>query len=195
MFLCSQDNFVDYLLLGTVIPGLSLGTGKAAVFAALLDAVAEGAVTLVSCFYKACSFPVQRPRWSENAASCEPSVSTEIWVAARFLMLAPAFFFFFLTVSGNRDSQSSQRAVWERRSSAHSFITAAVSPSTVHPLLLAVCSLGAVSLGVPPDACDSSGLEQASWHQQPHWPDWDPIPNLPIALTRCHFMYVCWISF
>lgn len=105
---------------------------------------------------------------------------------------------FFLKVSDNHESQTPQQAVRERWSSAHSFVNAAVSPSTStsYACMESVgCLSGKQSLGVLPDAWGSSGLEQASWHPQPHLPDWDPIPNLPIALTQCHFMYVCWISF
>lgn len=62
MFVCPLDDFVDDLALHAVIPGLSVRIGRAAVLAALLNAVTEGAVMLLSCFHKTCSFSVQRPR-------------------------------------------------------------------------------------------------------------------------------------
>lgn len=155
---------------------------------------------LVSCVYKACSFPVQRPQWSTNAPSCKPSTSGEAWVGSS---IPDASSWFFLNVSGNRGSPTSSEpfsTLVKRSFSCQRCRVTFWCPPDLFELnsclLYVVHQLsGRQSLGVLPDGWGSLGLEGASWHPQSHLPDWDPIPNLPVALTQSHFTYVCWISF
>lgn len=121
-------------------------------------------------------------------------------LAARFLVRAPAF----LNMSGNCGSPTSQgepfSTLVKRSFSCQGCrVTFLCLPDLFEHdscLLYVVHQLsGKQNLGVLPDGWGSLGLEGASWHPQPHLPDWDPIPNLPVALTQSHFMYVCWISF
>lgn len=138
----SSRLFCRLSVLRTVIPGLSVRIGKAAVLAAFLNAVTEGAVMLLSCFYKACSFPVQRPRWSENAASCEPSTSAEIWLTARFLMLAPAFFWKWAIITNLKPHNKPFESVGQVL-----ILLSMLLCHLLHPLLMPAWSPWAVSLG------------------------------------------------
>lgn len=87
---------------------------------------------------------------------------------------------------------------WERWSGDHYFVNAAVSPSP--STLMPVCSPWAVSLGGRAwVSCLMPEAHQA-WSKQADtsshtYQTGTQCPNLPIALTQCHFMYMCWISF
>lgn len=148
MFLCPQEYFVDYLGLRAVIPGLSVRIGKATVLAVLLK---TRSLKEQRCRYRVSTKPavsLSRDRDDLKMQRAVNPTSAEIWAAARFPMLAPAF----LKVSGNHESQTSQWAVRERCSGARSFVNAAVSPSTSTSCCLYVVrglSLWEAELGCP----------------------------------------------
>lgn len=150
---------------------------------------------LLSCFYKSCTSSLSRePDDLKVQRAVNLLHPRRFELRLGFLMLPPVFFFFFF---------------WKREVimdlKPHNEPLESVGQVLILWWML-LCfyahswSLDAGSLSLGSRAglsCLMPEAHPASWHQQPHWPDWDPIPNLPVALTRCHFVCVCvcWISF